>query len=44
MSVRSSSTMRVAVVRLMSTATTKKINGKTVAMASIEELSLSTLE
>ena len=44
MSVRSSSTIRVAVVRLMSTATIKKMNGNTVAMASIEELSLSTLE
>ena len=44
MSVRSSSTIRVAVVRLMSTATTKNTTGMTVPMASMEELSLSTLE
>ena len=35
--------MRVIVVRLMSTATTKKTMGRTVPMASIEEASESTL-
>ena len=43
MSPRSSSTMRVMVVRLMSTATTKNTMGITVPMASIEEASESTL-
>jgi len=40
---RSSSTMRVMVVRLMSTATTKKTTGITVPMASMDEASESTL-
>lgn len=39
---RSSSTMRVIVVRLMSTATTKNTMGSTVPMASIELASDST--
>ena len=43
MSPRSSSTIRVTVVRLMSTATVKKITGNTVAIASIELASESTL-
>ncbi len=40
MSPRSSSTMRVTVVRLMSTATVKKMSGNTVAMDSMELASL----
>ena len=43
MSPRSSSTMRVTVVRLMRMATVKKMSGKTVAIDSMELASDSTL-